>query len=82
MKKTLCYCDRCGSKDALTVSVFIDRTMDAAGSMDNIYEDIDLCHVCSVIALKGQLNGRANVQGEVPRGADFIRAYTGKAGKE
>lgn len=43
MKKEIILCDVCGVKNAETLSIQVDRTMDGAGSMENIYEQIDLC---------------------------------------
>lgn len=51
MKKEVILCDRCGSEGAKTASIFICRQMDAAGSMDNEYEYVDLCHKCALITV-------------------------------
>jgi hypothetical protein len=56
MKKTIVVCDRCNKqedkvKGIHSLSVFEDRKMDAAGSMENIYEDADLCGDCMKIMI-------------------------------
>ncbi len=39
-----CLCDVCGAPTKLPpLTLFKDRAMDAAGSMENIYETFDLC---------------------------------------
>jgi hypothetical protein len=48
MKTELISCDCCGAAYAKSVSFYIDRRMDAAGSMEDLYESVDLCHDCTV----------------------------------
>jgi hypothetical protein len=47
--KTILICDRCGKHPAEydTIHLKVDRRMDAAGSMEDIYESIDLCQACA-----------------------------------
>lgn len=47
MKKTINICDRCG-RECFYESIYatVDRVTDAAGSMDDIVEDVDLCPLC------------------------------------
>jgi len=54
-KHTYYTCDRCGNKlpdDHATLAVIIDRRADAAGSMENVCEHIDLCQKCLVYAVQ------------------------------
>jgi hypothetical protein len=47
MKKELLLCDVCGAETHLdTICVAVDRKMDAAGSMDDECERVDVCGVC------------------------------------
>ncbi len=46
------HCDYCGKRPALEFSYFVDRRMDGAGSMENNYDSIDLCHEHSILLLK------------------------------
>jgi len=43
MKQTKVLCDICGREKATTIWFTIDRQMDAAGSMDDVCESLDLC---------------------------------------
>jgi hypothetical protein len=63
MKKEVIYCDVCGKQGAQTLSVWVNRTMDGAGSMENDYETVDLCHEHSISLLKKILNSRGGVTG-------------------
>lgn len=38
-----CLCDICGSENAESYSFIYDRRLDAAGSLENWYHDVDLC---------------------------------------
>lgn len=57
MKRTVYNCDRCGKdlKDCQGLSVDIGRRSDAAGSMETITEEFDICHSCSVSLLQAFL---------------------------
>jgi hypothetical protein len=44
MKRTTVHCDVCGASNAKDFQYFESREMDHAGSMDNNYGHIDLCH--------------------------------------
>lgn len=43
VKEVITKCDVCGREGAKRHSFVYDRRMDAAGSMENIYHDVDLC---------------------------------------
>lgn len=45
MKHGLITCDVCGAVGAKTCPFYVDRRLDAAGSMDDEYETMDLCDV-------------------------------------
>ena len=49
-QETITRCDkcglRCGGKGHTRISVYVDRQMDAAGSMDDVEERLDLCSAC------------------------------------
>lgn len=55
MAKHIYYtCDRCGDKlpdNYAILGVMVERRPDAAGSMENVCEYIDLCQKCAVYAL-------------------------------
>jgi len=51
-------CDCCKAPDAQSVQYFVDRRMDAAGSMENEYESIDLCVKCMADLMRLLLNFR------------------------
>ncbi len=44
MKREIITCDICKAEGALTCWFTTDRKMDAAGSMDDVQECLDLCH--------------------------------------
>ena len=46
MKKEIVVCDRCGKDGAQTISACVDRVSDAAGSMENEWDSVDLCPDC------------------------------------
>ena len=52
---TTIRCDICGNIDAESHSFLCDRMMDAAGSMENVYYDVDLCsiHFCEFVRQHG-----------------------------
>ncbi len=52
MKKTIVLCDICSKPEAATISVKVNREMDAAGSMENIYDSVDLCSYCILVQLQ------------------------------
>lgn len=56
-KREVSDCDCCGkeSKQAQRISVKIGRNMDAAGSMENEYADVDLCPCCMAKALNSMV---------------------------
>lgn len=75
MRRELVICDKCGKNNAKPVQVFIDRRMDAAGSMENLYDDVDLCHECAIKALHSFLNGRSNIVGNTVTGSEFVSRW-------
>ena len=52
MKRTVTDCDRCGARAVPTAEIIlkVDRTMDAAGSMEDRYDGLDLCLGCLEVA--------------------------------
>jgi hypothetical protein len=59
-------CDICGRSDAISHSFLYDRRMDAAGSMENVSYDVDLCtiHFDALVGLFGHPSGyRSRYQG-------------------
>lgn len=48
--ETITRCDkclqRCSEKSRVRIPVFVDRKMDAAGSLDDVTEVLDLCAPC------------------------------------
>ena len=55
MKPDYRLCDRCKVgrlPDDLSFFVATDRTMDAAGSMDDDGQQLDLCHACALNAIQ------------------------------
>ena len=84
MKTTVITCDRCGGTKsgpgprllpfAWTIQVFIDRRMDAAGSMDDVWDSVDLCPKCMWEQLELLMDGKSNVVGHHKYGQDFIEA--------
>lgn len=75
MLKKICLCDRCGKQPALPISVWCDHRLDPAGSMEDEWERIDLCHACMAAALGTLMDGKENVAGHHKYGKDFVRAY-------
>lgn len=56
MKKLVNLCDRCGAECAHeSLYVTVNRQMDAAGSMDDVIEDVDLCGLCLRAVMEGML---------------------------
>lgn len=55
MKKEIIFCDRCGAEGARPIDIIVDRRLDAAGSMDDIWESIDICPECEHKAFMNQL---------------------------
>ena len=51
MKPDYYLCDVCGSKTQERMFVQTGREMDAAGSMDTVGRDLDLCGKCAVSIL-------------------------------
>ena len=46
-------CDICGSKERVKVHCYVyDRATDAAGAMEDIYYQVDLCEACELSVLK------------------------------
>jgi hypothetical protein len=43
MKVEIIKCDICGAEGAKSCSFYVERQMDPAGSMDDVYDYIDLC---------------------------------------
>lgn len=66
-QKIVYTCDLCASPDDVgdkrRISVFVDRAMDAAGSMEDEYDSFDLCHACAVRVLKQMVTKRTCVPG-------------------
>ena len=55
MRPDFRLCDKCKTgrvPEDMTLFAATDRRMDAAGSMDDIGVEMDLCHTCAVAALK------------------------------
>ena len=53
MTKTQLLCDWCRSRvGTRTINVFIDRRVDAAGSLDGIQDSVDLCANCMAAELE------------------------------
>lgn len=53
-------CDRCGERlpdNYLPLCITVDRVPDAAGSMVNVTEQLDLCQNCLVTAVFNLLDG-------------------------
>lgn len=48
-KRIVCDCDRCGKQNITPVNfgVLVDRKADAAGGMENEWEDCDVCTNCA-----------------------------------
>lgn len=42
-REHIIYCDICGKKESVECSFYVDRRLDAAGSMDDEFEHMDLC---------------------------------------
>ncbi len=61
MEKTVIYCDRYGTEDALPVRYWIGRELDAAGDTEDIHERVDLCHRAAIDFI-------ASVERELNRG--------------
>ena len=58
MKRYTLDCDLCPAKDVercLTLSAVVDRQMDAAGSMDDVCDRLDLCPQCANRVLQHML---------------------------
>ena len=48
MQKTIYECDNCGARCQFnTIFAKVDRRMDGAGSMETVYENVDLCIACA-----------------------------------
>lgn len=60
MKRTVYDCDICNNKDIkpIQISIFEDRRMDAAGSMEDVFKNFDLCPTCSQIVLSDLLRNQ------------------------
>jgi len=52
MMKTIMLCDTCGKEAAKRISIKTGRRPDAAGQMEDITADIDLCPACAINWLK------------------------------
>jgi|GEM_PF-4321675 len=52
MTKTITICDTCGKEEAKHISIKTGRRADAAGQMEDVTADIDLCHACTINWLK------------------------------
>lgn len=52
---TTCYCDMC-KREAKSYSFVYDRVADAAGGMENLYYDVDLCssHFAELVRKHGR----------------------------
>lgn len=46
------HCDVCGHDEADPLSIVYDREVDAAGSMDDVSLDLDVCPDCHITILK------------------------------
>lgn len=64
-------CDGCGEHHphAKAISVFVDRCMDPAGSMDDVWERVDLCPECMAL----HLNIFLGKNGSADLGRDWIK---------
>jgi hypothetical protein len=51
MTETRILCDICGKPDASQMQFVVDRQMDGAGSMENVWEYVDLCQEHLALAL-------------------------------
>jgi gentisate 1,2-dioxygenase len=51
MQKTILYCDKYGTEGALPVLFWTGRGTDAAGSVEDTYEEIDLSHKAAMEVL-------------------------------
>ena len=61
MKKQILVCDICGKevrdeKEWICLALIIDRVMDAAGSMDDVCRNVEICQACSADILKRLIN--------------------------
>ncbi len=67
-------CDRCGKQnsEAQAISVYIDRCMNGAGSMEDEYRVVDLCPSCMRNMLERFLNGKENVSGNHVYGQQWV----------
>lgn len=72
IKTTICDC--CKASDAKQVTYFVERKMDAAGSMGNEYEYLDLCSVCMAELLSSLLGYRAT-RLDVPHYLPIVRGF-------
>ena len=67
MRPDFRLCDKCKTGRApehSTIFAATDRLMDAAGSMEDIGVEMDLCHACAILAIKHLLreDGKATRQ--------------------
>ncbi len=67
-------CDACKAEGAREISYFVDRRMDAAGSMENEYETIDLCHA-HMAALLNELLHRKSTFAEADKYLPIVRRF-------
>ena len=59
MKPDYHLCDKCGDKcPERPIWVFIDRKMDAAGSMEDVGMTVDLCGKCAIAYLRSVVESR------------------------
>ncbi len=73
MKKTVIVCDRCkrDHEHAQAVTAWVDRKMDAAGSMENIFDSVDLCPKCLKVMVEYLLDKITS--GPAPKPEEWIR---------
>lgn len=72
--RTVTDCDGCGATDVgddARFDVHLGRHMDAAGSMDDVTQPLDLCHACCVTAIREMLSAAAH--GKAVEGGEFVR---------
>lgn len=68
MRKEVIECDVCGKPNAQRVDVFIDRVMGPAGSSDDEWGAVDLCHAHAVAELNRFLGKHVSVKSHVTTG--------------
>lgn len=68
-------CDICNNRcdEEHRVCVLYDRSMDAAGSMDDDAKNVDICGLCAVKAIKGLfLRNENNTRADYKQGKRFL----------